>query len=510
MRNETEMIRYLKTSTHKGIKAIKLYDLSKINIVCGKNNSGKSALLEGLQNAAIRGKIFMDSNFFFEHWTKMYTNRDHSFHKAHNALFNEFFEELLNKNNRVIFTDEVGTIVDSLITRLSAYPYSNFRTGDPTVLNHVFKIIFANFEDNIAPILIPAKRILESEVEIRLELTSSPDGKGVLTHLFFLKNQDLSSENFVLYQEIHKIFKEITGYEFNVVPSNNNTIALKFRINSQWLHADQCGLGLRELLTMISFIYTTRNNLILLEEPENHLHADFQKKFIAFLKNCADKQFIIATHSNIFIDNNYVDKIFHVWFEDEVKVSDKTSISKIIDSLGYSIAENLVSDAIILTEGPTDVPLLKRILGINGVLNNYNVKFWPLGGDIMGSTDLTLFSGLDKVFAIIDTDPKSMKVRNLFIKNCKAVGITCFKLERYAIENYVPLKVYKSQFPEISKNITELENDKNIDEQFGFKTNNKSVKGKNYELALKVSNEDLIGTDLLKHMDAIKSFLDNK
>ncbi len=50
------MIDYMRVSEIKGIRECQLADLGKINIVCGKNNSGKSTLLEGInspQNRAV-------------------------------------------------------------------------------------------------------------------------------------------------------------------------------------------------------------------------------------------------------------------------------------------------------------------------------------------------------------------------------------------------------------------------------------------------------------------------
>lgn len=34
------MINHLKVASYKGVKSLNLYDLGKINIICGKNNSG--------------------------------------------------------------------------------------------------------------------------------------------------------------------------------------------------------------------------------------------------------------------------------------------------------------------------------------------------------------------------------------------------------------------------------------------------------------------------------------
>ena len=42
------MINYLKVKGHKGIAQVRLDDLGQINIICGKNNSGKTSILEAL------------------------------------------------------------------------------------------------------------------------------------------------------------------------------------------------------------------------------------------------------------------------------------------------------------------------------------------------------------------------------------------------------------------------------------------------------------------------------
>ena len=42
------MIETVKLSKHKGIKSLTIYELDHINIICGKNNSGKSSILEAI------------------------------------------------------------------------------------------------------------------------------------------------------------------------------------------------------------------------------------------------------------------------------------------------------------------------------------------------------------------------------------------------------------------------------------------------------------------------------
>jgi len=49
------MFNHLKVLSIKGLKECYLLSLGKINIVCGKNNSGKSTILEGIDKYRIRG-----------------------------------------------------------------------------------------------------------------------------------------------------------------------------------------------------------------------------------------------------------------------------------------------------------------------------------------------------------------------------------------------------------------------------------------------------------------------
>jgi len=42
------MINHIKLTGHKGIESVTLFNLGPINVICGKNNSGKSSILEAM------------------------------------------------------------------------------------------------------------------------------------------------------------------------------------------------------------------------------------------------------------------------------------------------------------------------------------------------------------------------------------------------------------------------------------------------------------------------------
>jgi len=143
-----------------------------------------------------------------------------------------------------------------------------------------------------------------------------------------------------------------------------------------------------------------------------------------------------------------------------------------LSDLGYSVSDNLVSDLIILTEGPTDRPVIEEICRKMGFWDNYTIKFWPMGGDIMSQLDLSTLSDNvteNKILALIDSDTESQKERNRFKKKCEEIKIECFQLERYSIENYIPLETIRkfSEFT-IPDDIQEIKPDEKVENQIGI------------------------------------------
>lgn len=85
------------------------------------------------------------------------------------------------------------------------------------------------------------------------------------------------------------------------------------------LNQSECH-GLKELITLLTFLYDNSKNCIIFDEPELHLHPQFQSFFLSEIRKIAGnpledpskKLFFIITHSPYFIDIKSLDELKNI------------------------------------------------------------------------------------------------------------------------------------------------------------------------------------------------------
>lgn len=509
-----KMFNYLKVKNNKGVKYLELDNLGKINVLFGKNNSGKTSIIEAInmKECVAVGKPLYDINplvYYFEQEASIYF--DTVTRKATNA-FRKYLEDLRD-NKTIWYYGEEDKIIKACTLDLESNKNLHF-LNKMFDMHTILKNWFRDIEETFQPLLIPPKRKLETRVEINLKQKIENYGGGIVNYLFFLKNQNTSSDDYNLFSQIYMAFSEICDYEFNIIPDLKNTIHLVFKRLSEekWISASDSGLGLADLLIMITFALNADHSLICLEEPESHLHPEMQKRFLSFIKGIENKQFIISTHSNIFLNSLQVDKIFHVqYIEREVHLSDESTNAGILFNLGYSVSDHLIADAIILVEDPSDIPVLNTILMWIGLDRRFNINYFPINGDIRAYLDLAMFKRKSNVFSLAYTRGETETVTARFYKNCEKNGIKVYQLKRASIENYFDLSAIRKVLgEEVPKDIEMLDYSISVDAQLGFSLQHKSIRIRNSDIINSMDLSRLEGTDLLAFCFSIKAALDNK
>ena len=487
-----------------------LKNLGKINVLCGKNNSGKTTILEALNMSGSRavGKVLTKSDYdlFYKEtnphmgWNNGRRSRSIQMEQC-NILYEDILKNMLKRRGDTSwYLDDETLFVKTLFQEYSKIPLLNQQPIPAGLLKRAFTRLFPSA---LSTVLIPAKRSFSTIVNNHSSKGLFPDGSNAVEELFTLKGQ----LNLEPYERIRNQFYNISsGYKVNVsLARGDNKLRLHFSFEDEpATQADNWGLGLQYLLIMLIHAFQEGSDLVLIEEPENHIHADMQRKLLIFLKEQSQKQFIISTHSSVFLNTLFADKIFHIQFDKAIRIQNATSKAEILNDLGYSVADNLTSDLIILTEGPYDRAPLDILLHKMGLLSSYNIKHWALGGDIMEQQDLTVFAESYNLFALIDKDPGSKVSRKRFVKKCDKAGIPVHRLQRYSLENYFPLRAYKEVFgSQIPDMVTEIKPDEKVSDQIKL---NPKKRLKNVADATDLS--DIKGTDLDKALRKMQKILE--
>src|SRR5262249_3940926 len=147
------------------------------------------------------------------------------------------------------------------------------------------------------------------------------------------------------------------------------------------------GAGVREALRLVLDLELKTPRLLLLEEPEAHLHPGLEHAVYSYLRDRSHGvQMFVTTHSTNFVDSVSFQNIYLVSRNE----SGRTAIEqldagdgplKVPAELGLRLSTVFMYDRLLFVEGPSDEAVFRelgRTLGID--LSKANVGFVQMGG----------------------------------------------------------------------------------------------------------------------------------
>jgi putative ATP-dependent endonuclease of the OLD family len=145
------------------------------------------------------------------------------------------------------------------------------------------------------------------------------------------------------------------------------------------------GSGVREAIRLILDIEFNHPDIVLVEEPEMHLHPGLETSMMQYLKRTSKQtQVFITTHSTNFLDTSDMRNVYLVAKPDATavaRVDFEEAETQIPRELGLKLSSLFMFDRLAFVEGPTDEGILREWaskIGIN--LSQTNVGFVPIGG----------------------------------------------------------------------------------------------------------------------------------
>ena len=292
------MITKVSISGYKSIKSVGLPDLGTINILMGANNSGKSAILEGIAkfgeiSGTVGYKGIQQENMYLRnesnihlslvqdkitYYLEMLTNSNHKFrwmnHESHEEQSQQFVSHNINA-----FINQLQYKMKNKDCNL---PFIYYISADRGIWRRQFDIV--------------GQRPISVGI----------NGENAPTFLFYLKENE--EEVFTTLREfIEKLGIDVNTIS-NYIPHTGRAAITRF-IDPQTglsINLADSGFGANQLLPLIVQTFVAEEDaLLLFEEPEISLHPAVQRTFLeAFTGLLVEqkKQAIITSHSVYFID----------------------------------------------------------------------------------------------------------------------------------------------------------------------------------------------------------------
>lgn len=426
------------------------------NVLVGANNSGKTSILH-----ALRLFFFSMSGEFSGPANKI------SFHKRYISI-----DEILPvADSEEVWTDRLkgntkstGIIIEILFTSgLKVEAIFTHRFGqvhvDAAISANPNKLTGEKVNDAIGhklafipglvgilpqePYVTPARRSAMS-----IEARYSEMYRSSLLHLNETDKKALKSINLVLKKHLDV---EITSIKFD--PEKDVYVDIEYLQNGVNLDLANAGSGMLQVIQLLVYIYLHKPTLLLIDEPDAHLHPELQAKLGPVLKTVTvtmHAQLFVATHSPDVIDAFTPAEVFFINAEKKNLVpfdNDNEYVDGLIDSgvITNSALSRIAVRPRCLVVEDSKIATIKAIDGVLGT------KLFEFSGDYKSAKGVSKFQTIQDVYLTVQ-EVVGKKITMFFIQDRDGLpdryveyikakyqhqGLDVSILERHEVENYL-------------------------------------------------------------------------
>lgn len=209
------------------------------------------------------------------------------------------------------------------------------------------------------------------------------------------------------------------------------------------------GSGFHQVLLLLSFFYGKPSSVLLLDEPDAHLHVILQREVADHLRLVAAKQrckLLIATHAEVLLNGAEPDEIVSFVGQHPRRLlshSDKRDLSDALETLtSLDLLQAHHAGAVLYVEDEGDWKILRewaRVLDHPALMFLANPYLWPMRGKGNFERARTHFKCLKHAFkgitgvCVLDGDGERAPAS----ANAGPEGFGVFRWKRYEIENYL-------------------------------------------------------------------------
>lgn len=202
--------------------------------------------------------------------------------------------------------------------------------------------------------------------EARQQTDLASDGTTLANYLHNLRGNN--SKMFrKIEDELRSMFPEFDEILTNM-EDRNVSVSMR-HTDGQEIPLSLCGTGVEQSIVLLSSLFDSRvGELILLDEPQSFLHPTIERRLADLCATSTDKIVLAATHSPVILNSVTPDRVTHVkrpglGFSSYLSEHRGSDIASILHSLGYRNSDFLFHDRLLFLEGKSD-PLIFKSLAL--------------------------------------------------------------------------------------------------------------------------------------------------
>ena len=468
-----------------------ILDIQRVNVFIGKNNSGKSSLIDIL-------RCVYDINDFVEMRQRVSDIEvDAPIQRQHIDSVFSGYSQIGNFRNAEQFWEKHSDLPPARISvgyksfMHDIYNWEYKRSNDESATNlsnrisssTVYDVIIRKFSEDAKAFAfrrLSAERNIVPELD-KDETRLDEDGSGASNLIRFYVNRDGFDEN-IIEQTLLEALNEIMypdsifqAIRVQQIKKDDNLLWEVFlqEEGRERYALSQSGSGLKTIILLLLNLlvipkteeYANKKIYFGFEELENNLHPYLQRRTFEYIYNFALKEDIfvfLTTHSHVAINAFYGKEktaLYHITKEKGIsqvnKIDNYIDKVKILDDLDVKASDLFQSNGIIWVEGPSDRIYINRWLEVfcdNKFIEGEHYQFLFYGGrnlshyaytDDEVSDLINILTTNRNASIVMDSDKK---YENATLSNTKKRIIEEFeKLKMFAwttegkeIENYIP------------------------------------------------------------------------
>lgn len=437
--NSKMKLKSFKIENYKSFQNIEIYFDEKLSVLTGANNCGKTTIIEAIalwvecfEKLITRAKKTVRGRYSLgDYILGTSSNRYFEFGEINSVRVPHFEDIFFNRNIKKIIRLTATIISEESKTELkipisirssTKSRYAIKLENESTFKYKAFNTLFKNWSSTpVAEVYAsPIATISLSEnfltlPQLKDQIKKRESQQTIRNRLYRLYHSPNSSYfqkferdiSYILYNsatesKIHFFCKSDINQD--------KMVAINYKLEHDTVEKDVALLGsgslqiIEILLNLYSFVEERKDLiLILLDEPDSHIHRDMQRRLLEVLKGTSSSsQIIVTTHNESLIRSTQLSNLFHIDPSmNVVKCVDHRELSKInqphytglYPSILTPIVENigggftgldfisaLEADKIVFVEGDDDARLLYCLFHKKIENSSKKIVFWVLGG----------------------------------------------------------------------------------------------------------------------------------